>query len=68
LILGLEHRFYGKSRPTYDNTKANLQYLTSEQALADIVYFQDVIKGQFNLTEENKWVSFGGSYAGALSA
>jgi hypothetical protein len=27
-----------------------------------------VIKGQFNLTEENKWVSFGGSYAGALSA
>jgi enterochelin esterase-like enzyme len=47
---------------------ANLKYLTTKQALADIITFQQYIKTQFNLTSKNKWVSFGGSYSGALSA
>jgi hypothetical protein len=45
-----------------------LKYLTSQQALADIVAFQGFIQAEFNLTSANLWISFGGSYAGALSA
>jgi enterochelin esterase-like enzyme len=68
LLLGLEHRFFGKSWPTYDTALANLQYLTIEQALEDTVAFQRVIKHRFNLKKANKWVAFGASYAGALAA
>ena len=32
-------RFYGESYPTADMSNANLHYLTSEQALADLAQF-----------------------------
>lgn len=35
----LEHRFYGKSHPLPDLSIKNLQYLTSQQALADLATF-----------------------------
>ena len=38
------------------------------QALADIVNFARFITDQFGLSEENKWVTFGGSYPGMLAA
>lgn len=50
-----------------DASTANLKYLTSEQALADINYFISAQKTALNLPK-NKWIVFGGSYAGNLAA
>ena len=50
-----------------DTSVANLKYLSSEQALADLATFREAMVKQFSLSK-NKWISFGGSYPGALSA
>jgi pimeloyl-ACP methyl ester carboxylesterase len=43
--------------------------LSIEQALADLATFRQFIHVERNLTESNnKWIVFGGSYPGALSA
>ncbi|CAF1056141.1 unnamed protein product [Brachionus calyciflorus] len=68
LLVMLEHRFYGKSHPTEDMSTQNLEYLSSEQGLADLATFRQYIHSSFNLTNSNKWISFGGSYPGSLSA
>lgn len=68
LCFQLEHRFYGKSHPTGDLSTANLAYLSSEQALADLANFVSAMKVKFNLAESQKWVAFGGSYPGSLAA
>ncbi|XP_076060086.1 putative serine protease K12H4.7 [Oratosquilla oratoria] len=65
--LMLEHRFYGESQPTKDASVKNLRFLTTEQALADLASFTEGMKEALNLTD-NKWVTFGGSYPGTLSA
>uniref|UniRef100_UPI003AAF73E4 thymus-specific serine protease n=1 Tax=Centroberyx gerrardi TaxID=166262 RepID=UPI003AAF73E4 len=68
LLLALEHRFYGDSiNPDGLETK-NLADLSSQQALGDLVAFHQYISERFSLTHRNTWISFGGSYAGALSA
>ena len=36
--------------------------------MADFAYFHDLMVTQYKLTDKNKWISFGGSYSGALSA
>ena len=36
LLMNVEHRFYGQSYPTKDMTTENLQYLSSQQGLADL--------------------------------
>ena len=66
LLVSLEHRYYGDSQP-FDNWSVdNLDYLTSEQALADIASFID---GQNEvLGRKADWIVIGGSYPGALSA
>ena len=66
-VIFLEHRFYGESHPTADTSLSNLVYLSSKQALRDAVYFKQYAMAMYNMTEHNKWVSFGGSYSGALS-
>ena len=43
-------------------------YLSSEQALADLASIRSFIHQSYNLTDQNRWVSFGGSYSGSLSA
>lgn len=43
-IFYTEHRYYGKSQPTKDTSTKNLEFLTVEQALADLKYFIEVIK------------------------
>ncbi|VVD02766.1 unnamed protein product [Leptidea sinapis] len=71
LCITLEHRYYGKSHPTNDLSVENLQYLSSQQALADVAYFIETMNKQYQLNDSNKarrWVAFGGSYAGALAA
>ncbi|KAM9249325.1 putative serine protease K12H4.7 [Dugong dugon] len=66
LCLLLEHRFYGLSQPTGDLSTASLRYLSSRQAVADIVNFRTEIAKTTGLTK-NKWVVFGGSYGGSLA-
>ena len=61
-------RYYGTSRPTSDLSNSNLVYLSSRQALADVSTLKQVITAQYKLTDKIKWISFGGSYSGALSA
>ena len=51
-----------------DMSVQNLRYLSSEQALADLASFRQAMQKKFHLTSSNKWISFGGSYPGALSA
>jgi serine protease 16 len=69
LILALEHRFYGSSQPTSDLSTENLaRFLSSDQALDDLVQFREHIVKEFNLSPSNKWVTFGCSYPGMLAA
>jgi serine protease 16 len=48
LLVNVEHRFYGQSYPTADMSTSNLQYLSSEQALADLARVIDYIKTSLN--------------------
>ncbi len=45
----------------------NMVYLSSEQALADLANFVTEMNTAHNLTG-TKWITFGGSYPGSLSA
>jgi len=73
LIVVLEHRYYGLSQPLGNDSlkTSNLVYLTVEQALADLAYFINWVKGNntnYAIGANSKWISLGGSYPGALSA
>ena len=83
LMIALEHRFYGESRPTKDLSTESLKFLTSQQALSDLAVFVEYIK-DFNMNEKDlkstpplklrfsttlsKVIVFGGSYPGNLAA
>ena len=67
LLVDVEHRFYGESYPTPDMSTENLQYLSSEQALADLARIIGFIKSDLNTTE-SKVLTVGGSYPGNLAA
>ncbi len=69
----LEHRYYGTSFPTPDLSTENLRFLTTDQALADEVFFAKNVKfaglEHLNLTAPNvAYIGYGGSYAGAFNA
>lgn len=51
-----------------DLSTKNLQYLSSQQALADLAVFIEAMNSKYNLSPDVKWIAFGGSYSGALSA
>jgi serine protease 16 len=68
LILAVEHRYYGESLPTPDFTTPNLKWLSSQQALADLAQIRTYLSGVYGMTSNNRWVSWGGSYPGMLSA
>ncbi|XP_076623576.1 putative serine protease K12H4.7 [Colletes latitarsis] len=61
-----EHRYYGKSRPTSDISSGNLQYLSVDQALADLAYFIESKKKEKRFQNSKVFV-FGGSYAGSMA-
>ena len=42
----------------------NLVYLSSEQALADLATFHEYFNNKYQVPEQTKWISFGGSYPG----
>ncbi len=44
MAVQLEHRYFGASQPTPDVSTANLVYLRSEQALADLANFIVALK------------------------
>ncbi|XP_068977754.1 putative serine protease K12H4.7 [Bombus flavifrons] len=68
LCFQVEHRFYGQSHPTSDLGVKNLMYLSSQQALADLAYFIQLMNINYKLPAGTKWIAFGGSYAGSLAA
>lgn len=55
-----EHRYYGKSRPTADISSKNLQYLSVDQALADLARFIEIRKKAEGLGD-SPVIVFGGS-------
>ncbi|VDM67204.1 unnamed protein product [Strongylus vulgaris] len=65
IMFCLEHRFYGKSRPTPNQSVENLRYLSSRQALKDLEYFIESMNAKHNL-KNPKWITFGGSYPGNI--
>ena len=67
LILALEHRYYGQTYPTSDVSTENLKYLSSKQGLEDLSQFHGYITDLYNLTQANKWITFGGSYPGMMA-
>ncbi|XP_039510188.1 thymus-specific serine protease-like [Pimephales promelas] len=68
LLVSLEHRFYGQSIIPDGLETETLRHLSSQQALSDLAAFRHYISQRFGLSHANAWISFGGSYAGALSA
>nr|ACI15917.1 serine carboxylase [Bodo saltans] len=66
-MFGLEHRYYGESMPAPLTNRSMLNYLTVENALADLEAFRLYLQATV-LKKEVKWFICGGSYSGALSA
>lgn len=69
MMLAIEHRYYGSSVPDKlagETTTSHLRFLSTEQAIADIAVFHQLMVAQYNLTDA-KWVTFGGSYPGMVS-
>lgn len=46
----------------------HLSHVCVLSRLADLAVFHQYISQSFNLSDRNTWISFGGSYSGALSA
>lgn len=65
-LVALEHRYYGISLPRPTFSAEDLQYLTTDFALRDLENFQMSMQMMRNWT--GKWITFGGSYPGSLSA
>lgn len=65
-LVALEHRYYGESIPFNSFSTQDLGFLTTDDALDDLAYFQRQISKKKNW--QGKWVAFGGSYPGSLSA
>lgn len=51
-----------------DTSTANLRYLSTSQALADLATFICSMNKKYELAQDTKWIVFGGSYAGNLAA
>lgn len=65
-LIALEHRYYGESQPFNTLSTQNLHFLSTEKALDDLAYFQRSISREKSWY--GKWITFGGSYPGSLSA
>ncbi|XP_053458968.1 thymus-specific serine protease [Nycticebus coucang] len=68
LVISLEHRFYGLSIPAGGLDVAQLHFLSSRHALADVVSARLSLSRLFNVSSLSPWICFGGSYAGSLAA
>jgi hypothetical protein len=72
LMFALEHRYYGchnmAACPVHDlSAGASLKFLSSHQAVEDVAQFVRSMTKLYKLSENNKWVTWGGSYPGMLA-
>ncbi|CAB3402787.1 unnamed protein product [Caenorhabditis bovis] len=67
-VFDIEHRYYGETRPTATMSTKDLRYLSSAQAIEDVATFIKAMNEKFPELAKAKWVTFGGSYSGALAA
>ena len=64
MVVFAEHRFYGLSMP-YGNKSyeaSNINYLSSEQALADYAYLIKQLKTERPELNQSPVIAFGGNY------
>lgn len=67
LVLALEHRYYGASRPTSDTSVLNLRYLTAQQAIADLAQFISFVKANYYGAQDSRVILWGRGYGGTLA-
>jgi len=63
-----EHRYYGYSHPVPDARIENLQWLTVDQAIEDLVEFVRHVKNRYPELKDAKVLLTGGSYAANMVA
>jgi len=76
LLFALEHRYYGCHNvsscpytPSFNGSATDeLQYLTTDQALADLATFAKAQKARSAALASVPWILIGGSYPGMLAA
>lgn len=71
MLIFAEHRYYGTSIPygqTAFKDPKKMNFLTSEQALADYAVLIKHIKSSIPGSSQSKVIAFGGSYGGMLAA
>ncbi|TMW66414.1 hypothetical protein Poli38472_004179 [Pythium oligandrum] len=66
MLVFAEHRYFGKSVPFGSEVRQHMQYLSTEQALADYAVLIEAIKEEYKL--DVPVVGFGGSYGGMLGS
>ncbi len=60
-----QHSYYGESLPFPANTDGCMNWLTTEQAMADFAYLLRELKTQYG-AENVPVIGFGGSYGGMV--